>query len=100
MWASDLKSHSDALSNNLEEQFYNVTSDDDNCESHSEELVEKIRKNVLNRTLELEVEEAFNLFDRDQNNRIDFFECQAAFKAMRLNSNHESVRDYILKSQK
>lgn len=53
--------------------------------------VNKLRKNIMNRALEAEVEEAFSLFDKNNDNKIDFFECQAAFKALRLNPSSENV---------
>eukprot|EP00375_Theileria_parva_P001642 XP_764315.1 hypothetical protein [Theileria parva strain Muguga] len=55
--------------------------------------VNKLRKNIMNRALEAEVEEAFSLFDKNNDNKIDFFECQAAFKALRLNPSSENIKE-------
>ncbi|GBE58806.1 centrin [Babesia ovata] len=53
--------------------------------------IANIHRNVLNPELEKEVEDAFALFDRDGNGEIDFFECQAAFRALRLNASRDAV---------
>ncbi|CDR96747.1 hypothetical protein, conserved [Babesia bigemina] len=53
--------------------------------------IANIHRNVLNPELEKEVEDAFALFDRDGNGQIDFFECQAAFRALRLNASRDAV---------
>ncbi|GIX61576.1 centrin, putative [Babesia caballi] len=58
----------------------------------SPEGVANIHRNVLNPELEKEVEDAFALFDRDSNGTIDFFECQASFRALRLNASRDAVR--------
>ncbi|BAM41876.1 centrin [Theileria orientalis strain Shintoku] len=60
---------------------------------YTPEQLNKLHKNVLNRSLEAEVEEAFSLFDRNGDQKIDFFECQAAFKALRLNISPENVKE-------
>lgn len=54
--------------------------------------IKRIQRNVLNPELEREVEEAFELFDRDGNGLLDFFECQASFRALRLNASRDTIR--------
>ncbi|UKK02858.1 centrin [Theileria orientalis] len=74
----------------VEEPESNVLQSD---EEYTPEQLNKLHKNVLNRSLEAEVEEAFSLFDRNGDQKIDFFECQAAFKALRLNISPENVKE-------
>lgn len=57
-----------------------------------ESNIAKIHRNVLNPELEREIEAAFSLFDKDGNGKLDFFECQAAFRALRLNASRETVK--------
>ncbi|GFE53372.1 caltractin [Babesia ovis] len=54
--------------------------------------IDKIHRNVVNPDLEKEVEDAFTLFDRDGNRELSLFECQAAFRALRLNASREAVK--------
>uniref|UniRef100_A0A3B0MYD4 Centrosome protein (Centrin), putative n=1 Tax=Theileria annulata TaxID=5874 RepID=A0A3B0MYD4_THEAN len=73
--------------------FVNNPEFEDSDQEFSTEDVNKLRKNIMNRALEAEVEEAFSLFDRNNDNKIDFFECQAAFKALRLNPSPENIKE-------
>ncbi|UKJ89868.1 centrin [Theileria orientalis] len=74
----------------VEEPESNVLQSD---EEFTPEQLNKLHKNILNRSLEAEVEEAFSLFDRNGDQKIDFFECQAAFKALRLNISPENAKE-------
>ncbi|ORM40155.1 uncharacterized protein BXIN_1307 [Babesia sp. Xinjiang] len=58
------------------------------------EKIERIHKNVLNAELEKEVENAFELFDSDGNGELSLFECQAAFRALRLNASRSTVSQH------
>eukprot|EP00371_Babesia_bovis_P003236 XP_001611883.1 hypothetical protein [Babesia bovis T2Bo] len=65
-----------------------------------QKVVDKIHKNVLNPDLEKEVEDAFNLFDRDGDGHLTVFECQAAFRALRLNASREAVKAMFAEANK
>lgn len=54
--------------------------------------IKRIHANVLNSELEKEVEGAFALFDKDKNGLLDLFECQAAFRALRLGARRDTVK--------
>lgn len=72
---------------------FSVNSDaSDSAEDDVEYKRDRLYKNVLNRDLEKEVEEAFSLFDRDGDHIIDFSECQAAFKALRLDPSADNIK--------
>lgn len=77
----------------LSNSFSTNSDASDSAESDVEDKRGRLYKNVLNRDLEKEVEEAFSLFDKDGDHVIDFFECQAAFKALRLDPSSENIKE-------
>ncbi|KAK2196481.1 bifunctional EF-hand domain/EF-hand domain pair [Babesia duncani] len=55
---------------------------------------------VITSSIEREIVDAFRLFDANNDGEINFYECQAAFRALRLNSDIASMRELFASAGK